>query len=106
MKNKTDFQIVLSFRTHRQIQQDFPVYTTENSPVPTKEIHENLAVVDFSDKTHDLDFTKAKGIGLFIPDDISYEEYLKIVEHAYTNPLSQKVFQKVRNDIIKEVENA
>jgi len=105
-KAQTDFQILLSYRTHRQVKQAFPNYDTENSPVPAKEIHDSLMLADFSDEKPESMFRTAKGVGIFIPNDITYNEYLQIVEYSYKNPLSKKVFDKMREEIQKELRNA
>ncbi len=105
-KELNDFQILLSYRTHRQVKLAFPKYDTAESPVPSKEIHDSLMLADFSDESEKSAFRLAKGVGVFIPNDVTYEEYLQIIEYSYKNPLSKKIFDKMREEIQKEVENA
>ncbi len=102
MKQENNFQILLSYRTHRQVKNAHKNYDTRQSPVPNRKIHDNFMLADFS-KDNKIDLKKAKGLNLFIPNDISYEEYLEILEHAYKSPMNKNVFEKIRTEIKKEV---
>lgn len=94
MENNYKKQIIAGYQTHKQIKQLIPVYDTDESPVPVREIHTGLEA-----GTGDFNVS---GLQMIIGADCSYEDYLTLLNYAAKNPLKKEVFEKVRQQLESE----
>jgi len=87
--NKT--QILLTCRTHEMIKAEFPDYSEPDSKVPNKDFHLTLGLCSST--------LNPNGFQLFMSDNVNYTDYLAMLKYLSDNPLSEKVFAKMQENI-------
>lgn len=93
VKFETKPQILLTCRTHEMLLKEFPQhYGNENSMVAEKEFHTTLGVMETK--------LQANGFQLYIADNVSYKDYLAMLNYLCENPLKESVYLKMQNEIV------
>lgn len=90
-------QILFTCRTNEMIKQEFPEYNEPNCPVPHKEFHTTLGILETK--------LQANGFQLYIGDNVKYEDYISMLRYMVENPLSEAVFNKMQNQISQTSNN-
>ena len=98
METNKKYQVIIGYHTHEQTKKQFPIYDTEQSPVPTREVHPSLEFRETG-----LQIT---GIQMFVGTDCSYNDYIKIIKYAAKNPIRKEVFENTIKKLMEEIKNA
>ena len=92
-KDKIQKQILLTCRTHEMIKDEFPEYSQISSKVKTNDFHITLGIMNSN--------LKPNGFQLYIGNNVSYNNYKKMLEYLFQNPLKENVFLKMKENIEK-----
>lgn len=84
-------QILITCRTHEMIQKEFPEYGKPDCPVPVKDFHITLGIMENK--------LQSNGFQLYIGDNVTYTDYLAMLRFLYENPLKEDVFNKIREKV-------
>ena len=98
MKDIKEYQVVIGYHTHEQTKKLYPVYGTKESPVPVREVHPSLEIGRSN--------MQISGLQMFVGNNCSYDDYLKIIEYAAKNPINKKVFESAREKLKEEMQDA
>jgi len=89
-------QVLITCRTHKMVEVEFPEYGKHNCPVPVKDFHITLGVKESK--------LQSNGFQLYIGDNVTYQDYLQMLNYLYKNPLTIEVFNKMQ-ERINETQN-
>jgi len=84
-------QILLTCRTHEMIKSEFPDYDKPDCKVPTKDFHITLGIMETK--------LQPNGFQLYIGDNVSYQDYLAMLKFLTENPLKEKVFKIMQENV-------
>ncbi len=81
-------QVLITCRTHEMIQKEFPEYGKSDCPVPVKDFHTTLGLMDSN--------LQSNGLQLYLGGNVDYKDYLSMLKYLYENPLKEEVFNKTQ----------
>ncbi len=84
-------QVLITCRTHKMVEKEFPEYGKPNCPVPVKDFHITLGVMESK--------LQSNGFQLYIGDNVTYQDYLAMLKYLSENPLKEKVFSKTQEKV-------
>ena len=84
-------QVLITCRTHEMIQNEFSEYGKPDCPVPVKDFHITLGVMESK--------LQSNGFQLYIGDNVTYQDYLEMLKFLCENPLTENVFNKTQEKV-------
>ncbi len=97
MKDVSKYQMVIGYHTHEQTQAQYPIYGTDESPVPVREVHPSIEIGEYG--------LQISGLQMFVGNNCTYDDYIKIIQYVAQNPIKKEVFENTKKLLEEEVQN-